>query len=321
MPTLLQTVCEKIFFGQQIDAPTVLRLIAETDQDTLLDGADKIRSHFMGARFHLCSIINAKSGNCSEDCRFCAQSARYQADIKEYDIINAQQALDMALENDSHNVQRLSLVTSGRSISEDLLEKLSDIYRLMEQKTALKFCASMGLLTRKKAEYLVDSGVTRYHCNLESSRKFFQGICTTHSWEDKVETLQQARHAGMTLCSGGIIGMGESMADRVDLALEIRELGVKSIPVNILTPIAHTPFADIAPLSLDEILVSIACFRFLNPDAVLRIAGGRQLLGQNQYRCFSSGANGAIVGDYLTTLGSKIADDLNILSEMGYTFV
>ena len=162
----------------------------------------------------------------------------------------------------------------------------------------------MGLLNRDKARRLKEMGVSRYHCNLEASRGFFPRVCTTHTWERKGRPCSLAREAGLSLCSGGIIGMGETMEDRIDLALELRDLEVDSIPINILTPIAGTPLADLPPLGIEEVLTTVALFRLINPEAVIRMAGGRQQLGADQYRCFTAGANGAMVGNYLTTSGS-----------------
>ncbi len=312
--------CEVVLSGRQLKRYEVDELYREVDTQELFDAADEIRKHFMGTHFHLCSIINARSGNCSEDCKFCAQSAQYPTSIETYDRVDTDKALEMAMDNDSYDVHRISLVTSGRTVSEKFLHELAEIYGVINDKTSLRFCASMGLLNRDKAKQLSEMGVSRYHCNLEASRNYFPNICTTHSWKDKVETLGHARDTGMTLCSGGIMGMGESMADRIDLAFELRDLHVKSIPMNVLTPIPDTPFAELEPLEIEEVLTTLALFRFINPDSVIRIAGGRQQLGDDQYRCFAAGANGAIVGDYLTTIGSRIADDLKVLAEMGYTF-
>ena len=269
-------------------------------------------------RFSLCSIINAKSGRCSEDCRFCSQSARHHTRIDEYDVVDSEYALEIARDNDRYGVHRLSLVTSGRSANTALLDRLADLYDRIGRSTSLHLCGSMGLLTEEKAVKLAAMGVVRYHCNLEANRSFFPRVCTTHTWEEKVETLEIARQAGLSLCSGGIMGMGETMADRIDMALELREIGVDSIPLNILTPIAGTPLGDLAPLPVEEILTSIALFRLIVPQAVIRIAGGRQLMGKDQYRCFTSGANGAMVGNYLTTLGSAVEDDLRVFRSMGF---
>lgn len=320
MASLIQETLTTVLDGVPVDRQTALQLAADADQEELWAAADRVRDHFHGAAFSLCSIINARSGRCSEDCRFCAQSAHHHTGVDEYEIAAMEQALALAEENDRHGVHRFSLVTSGRSVSMDLLDQFAEIYQAVGQRTSLQLCGSMGLLTPEKSRRLKEMGVSRYHCNLEACRNFFPRVCTTHTWEKKVETLKMARDAGMSLCSGGIIGMGESTADRIDLALELRELAVDSIPLNILTPIAGTPLADRKPLAVEEVLTAIALFRFINPQVVIRIAGGRQQLGRDQYRCFTAGANGAMVGNYLTTIGSAMADDLRTFSGMGFTF-
>ncbi|NIA05428.1 MAG: biotin synthase BioB [Proteobacteria bacterium] len=318
MASLIQETLTTVLDGVPVDRQTALQLAA-ADQEELWAAADRIRNHFHGADFSLCSIINARSGRCSENCRFCAQSARHHTGVDEYEIAAMEQALAMAEENDRHGVHRFSLVTSGRSVSMTLLDQFAAVYQAIDRKTSLQLCGSMGLLTPEKSRRLKEMGVSRYHCNLETCRNFFPRICTTHTWEEKVETLKLARDAGMSLCSGGIIGMGESTADRIDLAMELRELAVDSIPLNILTPIAGTPLADLKPLAVEEVLTAIALFRFINPRVVIRIAGGRQQLGRDQYRCFTAGANGAMVGNYLTTIGNAMEDDLRTFSEMGFT--
>jgi biotin synthase len=310
-----QTVLE----GGHIDRQTALQLLASPRQE-LYRAADAIRRHFLGNQFDLCSIINAKSGNCTENCRFCAQSARHHTGIDTYTAIAEDEALAQAKDNDDHGVHRLSLVTSGRSLSPATVAELTDLYQRMAATTSLLFCASTGLLDQEIADGLYAAGVRRYHCNLEASRDFFPKVCTTHTWEEKVESLELARQTGMSLCSGGIIGMGEAMADRINMAFELRELAVKSIPINILTAIPGTPLAELTPLTPDEVLTTVALFRFINPEAVIRMAGGRQQLGEEQYQCFTAGANGAIVGNFLTTTGSGIAEDLQHLSAMGFTF-
>ncbi len=320
MLQLIHNTYQKILNNNPIGRETALQLALCPDQQPLCAVADEIRRHFMGDHFHLCSIINARSGNCTEDCRFCAQSARYQTGVTTYTSVDPDLAMEIAMDNENHGVHRLSLVTSGHSVDKKTLPQLGKLYQEIGQQTSMDLCASMGFLDQNRAEQLTHMGVSRYHCNLEASEKRFPAICSSHTWQDKVETLKIADAAGMSLCSGGIIGMGETMEDRIDLALELRQLGVKSIPVNILTPIPGTPLANLQPLPLQEALTTIALFRFINPDAVIRMAGGRQQLGSYQYRCFSSGANGAIVGNYLTTTGSSIADDLKELLDMGFSF-
>ncbi|HHO48388.1 MAG TPA: biotin synthase BioB [Desulfobacteraceae bacterium] len=320
MAESIRHIVASVLAGGRIDRSTALLLASEADRQKIWEGADRIRHHFNGARFSLCSIINTRSGGCSEDCRFCAQSARHRSNIEEYAIVDPDRALAVAAEMDRNGVHRLSLVTSGRSASSSLLDRLAEIYREMARTTLLKLCGSMGLLTRDKALRLREMGVIRYHCNLEASSRYFPRVCTTHTWEEKVETLKLAREAGLSLCSGGIIGMGETMADRIDLALELRELGVRSIPINILTPIPGTPLAGHKPLPVEEVLTTIALFRFINPEGIIRLAGGRQQLGAEQYRCFTAGANGAMVGNFLTTPGSSIEEDLRTFTAMGFSF-
>lgn len=319
MDTIVQQVLQTVLAGGQIDRETALQL-SDANKDELYQAADAVRRHFLGAHFDLCSIINAKNGNCSENCRWCAQSARHHTGIEAYQAIGEEEALAQAKDNDDHGVHRISLVTSGRSLSPDTTAELAHLFQRMSETTAMLFCASAGLLDETIAADLYAAGVRRYHCNLETSRKHFSQVCTTHTWEEKAATLRLARDMGMSLCSGGIIGMGETMTDRIDMAFELCELEVRSIPINILIPIAGTPLADLQPLSVDEVLTTVALFRFINPQAVIRMAGGRQQLGDEQYRCFSAGANGAIVGNYLTTTGGGIAEDLRHLSGLGFTF-
>jgi biotin synthase len=320
MLALIQHCYDKLISGHSLDRKTALRLAAVPEQSALWSMADEIRSFFQGNRFHLCSIINARSGNCTENCRFCAQSARYHTGITTYKSIDPSEADTIVQDNEAHGIDRLSLVTSGHSVDLGTLDELAEIYKNIRQDTGMERCASMGFLDQTTATRLAELGVTRYHCNLETSQDFFTNVCTSHRWTDKVATLQLARQTGMSLCSGGIIGMGETMEDRINLAFELHELAIKSIPINILTPISGTPFADKKPLPLQEVLTTISLFRLINPQAVIRMAGGRQQLGSDQYRCFTAGANGAIVGNYLTTTGSSINQDLTRLSAMGFTF-
>jgi biotin synthase len=299
-------------FDQAVEIAT-----RENPQDLFL-AADQLRRDFHNDNLDLCSIVNAKSGKCSEDCKFCAQSSWYDVAIETYDVVDQDTALQMAKENEAHGVKRFSLVTAGRTVSEEQLDIFGELYAKLAQHTELSFCASMGLLTKEKAEKLKSFGVTRYHCNLETCRSYFPKVCTTHTWEEKVESIKIAQEAGLEVCSGGIIGMGETLEQRLELAFELRELGILSIPLNILTPIPNTPFADIHALELPEILTCVAMFRFINPHAVIRLAGGRGMMGEEQRRCFSAGANGAIVGNYLTTAGNNLQQDIEMFRALGF---
>ncbi len=309
---------DRIVQGEELSFDDALDLVEKTNLNELCRAADKLRHKVHSQQFDLCSIINARSGKCSEDCRYCAQSVHHNTDIETYELIESATAIQQAVENDAHGVERLSLVTAGRSLNKSQMAAMGELYSAMAEKSDFLFCASMGFLTPETARQLVSYGVRRYHCNLETCKEYFPAICTTHTWEEKVETLKVARAAGMDLCSGGIIGMGESEEQRLQLAFELRALGVLSIPINILSPIQDTPLQDIAPISLDEVLRCVALFRFINPGAVIRVAGGRGRFGEKQYKLFAAGANGAIVGDYLTTSGAGVAEDLVEFEKLGF---
>ncbi len=316
--TLLENALQLIRSGGELGLSQALELAATTEPTALYAGADRLRKEIQGDHFDLCSIINARSGKCSENCKFCAQSSRYRTEIETYDMVSFEEVRRQGKENESLGVARFSLVTAGREVSDKDIASFAEMYGQLGHESDLFFCASMGFLTPEKAEKLVAAGVQRYHCNLETCRSFFPQICTSHTWEEKVETIEIARQAGMDICSGGIIGMGETFEQRLELAFELRQLEVLSIPINILTPIQGTPLGDVQPLSLGDVLTCIAMFRFINPLAVVRLAGGRALLGDEQYRCFQSGANGAIVGNYLTTAGNSISEDLQMIESLGF---
>jgi biotin synthase len=304
--------------GGDIDFSLAMKLAGNTDLEELCRSAGALCRELQGDSFDLCSIINARSGKCSEDCKYCAQSVHHSTDIIRYEQIELETALEQALENDGHGVKRLSLVTAGRALTPTQMQSMEPIYAAMSRETSLLFCASMGFLSKETASLLYGYGVRRYHCNLESCESFFPSICTTHTWQEKVATLNIAKDVGMDLCSGGIIGMGETLEQRLQLAFELRELGVLSIPINILSPIAGTPLAHREAISLEDVLRCVALFRFINPRAVIRIAGGRGRFGREQYRLFDAGANGAIVGDYLTTAGAGVVEDLVEIKNRGF---
>jgi biotin synthase len=315
---VIDDIMNRLLAGHNLEFGEALDLALRTDPTELYQAADELRQRLHHNSLDLCSIVNAKSGKCSEDCKFCAQSSHYDVEVATYDVVDVIKAVSLAKENEKLGVQRFSLVTAGRAVSEKNLEEFRLIYQRLQEETQMSLCASMGFLTLEKALKLKEMGVTRYHCNLETSRSYFPQVCSSHTWDEKVATIKIAREAGLEVCSGGIIGMGESFEQRLELAFELRELEILSIPLNILTPIKETPFADIKPLSVAEVLTCVAMFRFINPLAVIRLAGGRNLLGNEQKRCFSSGANGAIVGDYLTTAGNSLLQDIEMFRELGF---
>jgi biotin synthase len=315
---MVEKYLEKILAGHELQFDEAVELAEHSDPSSLYQAADQLRRRLHNNHFDLCSIVNAKSGKCSENCKFCAQSAHYDVEVASYDVVDLDSALSLAKENEQQGVQRFSLVTAGRSVSKQHLEEFKKIYQALKQQTSLSFCASMGFLTPEKATKLREMGVSRYHCNLETCRSFFPKVCTSHTWDEKVATIRIAQDAGLEVCSGGIIGMGETFYQRLELAFELRELGILSIPLNILTPIKDTPFEQVKPLSVAEVLTCVAMFRFIIPAAVVRIAGGRNLLGEQQQKCFTAGANGSIVGNYLTTLGSRLDEDIEMFKALGF---
>lgn len=310
---------EKVLKGGQISSEEAVLLSQQPDKQSLYRAAGEIRDHFMGKIFDTCSIVNARSGRCSENCKWCAQSAVFKTNVEEYELIDENTCLDLARLNTDYGVDKFSFVTSGRALSDRNVDRLCAVAVKIKQKCSIHLCASMGLLKKPQLQKLMDAGITRYHCNLETSPAFFTKLCSTHTPEEKIATIKAAREVGMDVCSGGIIGMGESMEDRIDLALLLRELEIKSIPVNILNPIPGTPLEGTASLQDDEVLTSIALFRFINPDAYLRFAGGRMLIEHIEEEAIQAGINAAIVGDLLTTVGSKVLEDNEKVRRMGYT--
>ena len=266
----------------------------------------------------LCSITNAKSGRCSENCKWCSQSAHHNATIDEYDLIEKDRAVMEALDSAKSGVHRHSLVTSGRTVSDSLLDSLLDIYKEIRSKSAIHLCASMGLISKKQLEKLKAAGISHYHCNLETAPSFFSNVCQTHTIQEKIDVILTAQSLGMRVCSGGIIGMGETMEQRVELACALRDLDIMSIPINILTPIEGTPLENSNELSEEEILTSIAVFRFINPKANLRFAGGRLKIKEYQHKALRAGINAALTGNYLTTIGSNTAEDIRDFKASGF---
>ncbi len=280
--------------------------------------ANELRLHFCGNSFDLCTIINGKSGSCSEDCKYCAQSAHYCTNLEEYPLLDSDTVLKQAVYNEKSGVLRFSIVTSGRNLDDPEIEVISDIYSSLSKNCTMSLCASHGLLTFKQLKKLKEAGVSRYHCNLETSRRYFNEICTTHSYEDKLRTIKEAMKAGLEVCSGGIMGIGENIGDRIDMALELRSLGIRSIPINLLNPIKGTPLENLTPITADQAVRITATYRFILPYAAIRMAGGRSLLKDNGRSLLLSGVNAAITGDMLTTCGTGISEDIVMLKDLGF---
>lgn len=288
--------------------------------EPLLAYAEKITRRFASRTFGFCAIRNAKSGRCGEDCRWCAQSRHWpETHCPEYPLVKAEDFTEAARRAAAAGIPKLSIVTSGRKLSARETREAAELARRAHEASGIEICASVGLATKQELETLFEAGVVRLHCNLEASRRFFPKVCTTHSVEDKLRTLRAAKEVGMDICSGGIIGMGESREDRLELALELRALETPSIPINILSPIPGTPLADEPRLEDEEILRTIAFFRFLNPSAALRFAGGRRLLSDELVaRAMKTGINAEIVGELLTTSGVDVEEERRRALEAGY---
>ncbi|MCM1336760.1 MAG: biotin synthase BioB [Candidatus Amulumruptor caecigallinarius] len=318
---LLAKVTEAALAGIGASVEEALELACICSVGQLQEVADHVRSAYSGSRADTCSIVNARSGRCGEDCKWCAQSARHSTGITEYDIIERGSVMEAAAINAREGVGRFSLVTSGRRVSPRQLDRFCDyIAEIRRRHPALGLCASMGLLDRDAMRRLRQAGVTRYHCNLESSPGHFARLCTTHTYADKLATIRAALDEGLEVCSGGIIGMGETLRDRLELAAAARDAGAVSIPVNILNPIPGTPLEHTPLIDEEEIERSVALMRLVAPKCTIRFAGGRKRLSsESMRRMMRGGVNGAIVGDMLTSLGNTLAEDRQLFADTGFS--
>lgn len=316
---MIPSILDRILSGGAITPEEALTLLHAEDKYVLYEAAHQVTEHFMGNQFDTCSIVNAKSGNCPENCRWCAQSAHYATMVEKYRWMDTEEMVAQATRHHQQGVKRFSLVASGRRATPAETEQAAEAYRRIKAvNPTMKCCASLGLLHEEQLRTLFESGVTTYHCNMETAPSYFDQLCTTHSQRDKEETIAAARRVGMRVCSGGIIGMGETAEQRIELAFYLKSLEVKSIPINFLQPIPGTPLEHSPRLTEEDVLTTIALFRLIHPTAYLRFSGGRmQLSVSTQRKAIYVGINAAITGDLLTTTGQLVQQDMKLIAESG----
>lgn len=283
----------------------------------LISLANHTRQDAAGEALNLCNIMNAKSGKCGEDCKFCAQSGRHNTGINTYSLKSKEEMIEAAKRAKEIGAERFGIVTSGDNLSFEEIKIIADAISDITRKVGMKACASLGTIDEKSFELLKNAGLTRYHHNLETSPGYFPNIVTTHTFAERVDTVNAAKKAGLEVCSGGIIGMGETLEDRIDLAFWLKELDVDSAPINILVPIKGTPLGEKAPLSLEEALRTIALFRVILKGRTIKIAAGREsIFGDSQASAFMAGANGMLIGGYLTVKGQGLEKDQQLIREI-----
>ena len=309
----------KVLSGEYISKDEAL-FLAKADLTKLSDAADEIRNFYFERDFDICSVVSCKAGRCTENCKYCAQSSCSAENVKTRALISSDELLKDAKLRNSQNIRHYGLVASGRKLSDGEIDKICVSIKDVCRNTNIKVCASMGLLGEEQFKKLKAAGVVRIHNNLETSRRYFPMVCTSHTYDEKLNTIKAAKKAGLEICSGGIIGIGENMEDRIDMAITLRELGVHSVPVNMLKPIPGTPFGSMTVLEGEEVQRVIALFRFLLPKSYIRLAAGRDYLADSGLSCFMSGSNAAITGDMLTVKGITVEKDLKSIHGLGYEF-
>jgi biotin synthase len=318
---LVDSVEEKILSDGKILRTEADFLLATPDEYLLhlLAAADRIRIKFKGWQFDSCSLINARSGRCGENCSFCAQSAHHDTGCEIYDLRSADEIVSAARAAHEIGAGRFCTVTSGGALSDNEFDALLQSLERVKSEVGISLDASLGFMDEERALRLGSAGVTRYNHNLETSRDYYPTICSTHTYDQRVATVETVLSKGFSACSGGIIGMGETPAQRLDLAFSLAELGVDCVPINVLIPMAGTPLQNLEPLEPLEILRTIALFRLILPAATIKMAGGREKgLGDFQAMALRSGANGMIIGGYLTSSGRSVEADLKMVRQAGF---
>jgi biotin synthase len=318
---LIFALGKKVLAGGSITFEEALALteIVESDVPILLAVANKVRDKFTGKAVDTCQIVNARSGNCSENCKFCAQSGHHEVQLKVYPLMSEDEIVAAAKRAEAAGAYRFCIVTAGRGMAEDSdFDKILGAIRRIGEETSINRCCSLGTLQEEHVAALKAAGITRYHHNLETSESYFDHICTTHTFAERVATIKKIKAAGLQACSGGIIGLGESWRNRLEMAFTLKELDVDSVPMNVLNAVDGTPLAGQLQLPPMEILQTFAIFRLILPTKILRYAGGKEKnLGDLVPLGFLSGINGMLIGDYLTTQGRGALQDIATVNELG----
>ena len=283
----------------------------------LISRANKIRKDCIGSKLELCNIVNAKSGLCAEDCKFCAQSSRHSADISTYPLIEKEKIVKAAQKAKETGAEKFGIVTSGNRLNSEELDTIAGAISEIRNKIDIAVCASLGVLNTDELKMLKEAGLSRYHHNIETSANFYPKIISTHTFEERIDTIRAAKETGLEVCSGGIIGMGEDWQDRIDMAFSLKELDVDSVPINLLVPINGTPLESIETISCNDAIKAICIFRIILKDKIIKIAAGREtILKDFQGLGFIAGANGMLIGGYLTIKGAGIEQDHELIKEI-----
>jgi len=326
MKEFINELKDRVLAGGEItreEASVLINIGSEENIDCLLDAAHEITIHFNTKEPGLCSLVNAKSNLCGEDCGFCSQSVRFDTRVDTYKLMSKEEVLERAKIFEDKGSQNFCVVTSGGELTDTEFDQIIDIYRLLRKETKMNLDGSLGFLTPERVKRLKAAGVRRYNDNLQTSREHYSKIVSTHTFDKRLETLNVLKEGNMELCSGGILGMGETREDRVNLAFELKPYSPQCLPINILNPRPGTPLEDAEKIEPIEILKTIAVFRFVHPKSNIKLAGGREihLTIDEQERALQGGANGLIVGGYLTTKGNPLGEDMEMLKKAGYVDV
>ena len=305
------------FRVMKIDTKENINALLDMGLDELVEMANGVRREFVGDKFELCSILNAKSGICSEDCKFCTQSTKHKTGVEVYPLKDKEEIVEAARNAKAIGAEKFGIVTSGNRLTEKEVDVLAEAISEIKGKIGITVCASLGALEKSQLKKLKDAGLARFHHNIETSENFYSQIVSTHDFSERINTTRAAKEVGLETCSGGIIGMGETWQDRIDMAMTLKELDVDSVPINILVPIEGTAMGDVEPMSVEDVIRTICIFRIILKDKTIKIAAGRETaLKDSQVDGFKAGANGMLIGGYLTVKGESLEKDYALVEEI-----